>query len=49
MAVIYKPSQKFLGQNAVSIEYELRKLSQKLSDLDDQVSANTLNIFGKRD
>mgnify|MGYP001220439882 FL=1 len=49
MAVIYKPSHKFLGQNAVSIEYELRKLSQKLSDLDDQVSANTLNIFGKRD
>jgi|TARA_B100001123_G_C15168909_1_gene970542 hypothetical protein len=49
MAVIYKPSHKFLGQNAISIEYELRKLSQKLSDLDDQVSANTLNIFGKRD
>ena len=49
MAVIYKPSHKFLGQNAVSIEYELRKLSQKLSDLDDQVSANTLNIFGKRE
>ena len=48
MAVIYKPSHKFLGQNAVSIEYELRKLSQKLSDLDDQVSANRLNIFGKR-
>jgi len=49
MAVIYKPSHKFLGQNAISIEYELRKLSQKLSDLDDEVSANTLNIFGKRD
>ena len=49
MAVIYKPSHKFLGQNAISIEYELRKLSQKLSDLDDQVSANTLNIFGKSD
>ena len=49
MAVIYKPSHKFLGQNAISIEYELRKLPQKLSDLDDQVSANTLNIFGKRD
>ena len=49
MAVIYKPSHKFLGQNAISIEYELRKLSQKLSDLDEQVSANTLNIFGKRD
>ena len=48
-STLYRPSHKFLGQNAISIEYELRKLSQKLSDLDDQVSANTLNIFGKRD
>jgi|TARA_R100001530_G_scaffold122912_1_gene90663 hypothetical protein len=48
MTVVYKPSHKFLGQNARSIEYELRKLSQKLSDMDDEVSANRLNIFGKR-
>ena len=29
MAVTYRPTHQFVGQNSVSIEYELRKLSQK--------------------
>ena len=45
MAVIYKPSHKFLGQNAVSIEYELRKLSQSIEEI--EMVAN-MNIFGRR-
>ncbi len=42
---IYKPSHRFLGQNAVSIEYELRKLSQTLEEL--QMITN-MNMFGRR-
>jgi hypothetical protein len=45
MTVIYRPSHKFLGQNAVSIEYELRKLSQTLEEI--EMVAN-MNIFGRR-
>ena len=45
MTVIYSPSHKFLGQNAVSIEYELRKLSQTLEEI--EMVAN-MNIFGRR-
>jgi hypothetical protein len=45
MTVVYKPSHRFLGQNAVSIEYELRKLSQTLEEL--QMITN-MNIFGRR-
>ena len=44
MAVIYKPSHKFLGQNAVSIEYELRKLSQTLEEIE---MVTNMNIFGR--
>ncbi len=42
---MYKPSHRFLGQNAVSIEYELRKLSQTLEEL--QMITN-MNMFGRR-
>ena len=45
MTVIYRHSHKFLGQNAVSIEYELRKLSQTLEEI--EMAAN-MNIFGRR-
>ncbi len=43
---IYRPSHKFLGQNAVSIEYELRKLSQTLEEIE---MVTNMNIFGRRD
>ena len=42
MAVTYRPTHKFLGQNSVSLEYELRKLSQKIeaiSDTDSDIRA----------
>ena len=42
MAVTYRPTHKFLGQNGVSLEYELRKLSQKIeaiSDTDSDIRA----------
>jgi hypothetical protein len=42
---MYRPSHKFLGQNAVSIEYELRKLSQTIEQM--EMVAN-MNIFGRR-
>ena len=45
-AAIYKPSHKFVGQNAVSLEYELRKLAEKLEEL--EMSTN-MGIFGKRE
>ena len=34
MPVVYKPTHKFLGRNARSIEYELRKIQEKLEDLE---------------
>jgi hypothetical protein len=30
MSVTYRPTHQFVGQNSISIEYELRKLSQKI-------------------
>ena len=47
--VEYKPTHKFLGQNAVSIEYELRKLAQTLVAHAAEIDATRLAIFGKRD
>ncbi len=44
-STLYRPSHKFLGQNAVSIEYELRKLSQSIEEI--EMVAN-MNIFGRR-
>ena len=37
--VVYKPTHKFLGQTARSIEYELRKIQEKLDDLETRVTA----------
>ena len=39
MTVVYKPTHRFLGQNARSIEYELRKIQEKLDDLETRVTA----------
>ena len=39
MPVIYKPTHRMLGQNARSIEYELRKIQEKLDDLETRVTA----------
>lgn len=39
MTVIYKPTHKFVGPNASSIEYELRKIQEKLDDLETRVAA----------
>jgi len=33
VAVTYRPTHTFLGQNSVSLEYELRKLSQKIETI----------------
>jgi hypothetical protein len=49
MGVVYKPTHKMVGQNAISIEYELRKLSQTLAAQVANMDANRLGIFGKRD
>ena len=35
MAVTYRPTHQFVGQNSISIEYELRKLSQKIETISD--------------
>ena len=42
MSVLYRPTHQFSGQNSVSIEYELRKLSQKfeaISGIDSDIRA----------
>ena len=42
MAVTYRTTHKFLGQNGVSLEYKLRKQSQKIeaiSDTDSDIRA----------
>jgi len=39
MAVVYKPTHRFVGPNAASIEYELRKIQEKLDDLETRVAA----------
>jgi len=46
MAITYRPTHNFLGQNAVSLEYELRKLSQKfdlVSDTDGDIRAEAVS------
>ena len=35
----YKPTHQFVGPNATSIEYELRKIQEKLDDLETRVAA----------
>ena len=37
--VVYKPTHKFVGSNSLSIEYELRKIQEKLDDLETRVAA----------
>ena len=37
--VVYKPTHKFVGVNATSIAYELRKIQEKLDDLEARVTA----------
>jgi len=37
--VEYKPTRRMQGQNARPIEYELRKVQQKLDDLETRVTA----------
>ena len=39
MTVVYQPTQKMLGENARSIEYELFKIQEKLDDLETRVTA----------
>jgi hypothetical protein len=46
---VYKPTHRMVGQNSLSIEYELRKVSQKLAEIDANIDAAFLGIFGKRD
>ena len=35
----YKPTRRMVGPNARSIEYELRKIQEKLDDLETRVTA----------
>ena len=37
--VEYKPTHRFVGPNAISIEYELRKIQEKLDNLEARVTA----------
>jgi|APSaa5957512535_1039671.scaffolds.fasta_scaffold15462_5 hypothetical protein len=37
--VTYKPTHQMVGQNAQSIEYELRKIKEKLDDLESRLAA----------
>ena len=46
---VYRPSHRMVGQTALSIEFELRKLAQKLEEMDSEMDATRLGIFGKRD
>ena len=39
MPVVYKPTHRFVGPNATSIEYELRKIQEKLDNLEARVTA----------
>jgi hypothetical protein len=39
MAVVYKPTHKMLGRDRRSIEYELRKIAEKLADLEARIAA----------
>ena len=37
--VVYKPTHRFVGPNSLSIEYELRKIQEKLDNLETRVTA----------
>jgi len=37
--VEYKPTHRFVGPNSLSIEYELRKIQEKLENLETRVAA----------
>ena len=39
MPVVYKPTHRFVGPNSTSIESELRKIQEKLDDLEARVAA----------
>jgi len=39
MTVVYKPTRRMRGENARPIEYELRKIQEKLDDLEARVTA----------
>ena len=39
MPGVYKPTHRFVGPNSTSIEYELRKIQEKLDDLESRVAA----------
>ena len=39
MPVVYKPTHRFVGPNSTSIEYELRKIQEKLDALESRVAA----------
>ena len=39
MTVVYEPTQKMLGKNALAIEFELFKIQEKLDDLETRVTA----------
>ncbi len=39
MAGVYKPTHKMLGQDRRSIEYGLRKIAEKLDELNSRVAA----------
>jgi hypothetical protein len=49
MTLTYRPTRKMVGDNARSLEFELRKIQQKIQQMDSLIDANRLNIFGKRD
>ena len=39
MTVVNQPTQKMVGENARSIEYELLKIQEKMDDLEIRVTA----------
>ncbi len=49
MTLTYRHTRKMVGDNARSLEFELRKIQQKIQQMDSLIDANRLNIFGKRD
>ena len=49
MTLTYRPTRKMVRDNAGALEFELRKIQQKIQQMDSLIDANRLNIFGKRD
>lgn len=39
MPTEYQPTHRLVGQNARSIEYELRKIAEMLKDLESRIAA----------